>query len=90
MQVSLPRSSLDFPTTTTLTLFTDNFSICLQILSLIQKHIHYFIKMQTSLLTTVLALAAPLVSAATLPRDVVDVEVRDTTVPGKSFLGLRK
>lgn len=42
--------------------------------------------MQTSLLTTVLALAAPLVSAATLPRDVVDVEVRDATVPGKSCL----
>lgn len=39
--------------------------------------------MQSALLTTVLALAAPLVSAATLPRDVVEVEARDTTVPGK-------
>ncbi|KKY38389.1 putative allergenic cerato-platanin asp f13 [Diaporthe ampelina] len=37
--------------------------------------------MQSALLTTVLALAAPLVSAATLPRDVVEVEARDTTVP---------
>lgn len=45
--------------------------------------------MQSALLTTVLALAAPLVSAATLPRDVMEVEVRDTTVPGKGHLGLR-
>lgn len=42
--------------------------------------------MQSVLLTTVLALAASLVSAATLPRDVMEVEVRDTTVPGKNRL----
>ncbi|KAI7780295.1 hypothetical protein LA080_016143 [Diaporthe eres] len=35
----------------------------------------------SALLTTVLALVAPLASAATLPRDVMEVEVRDTTVP---------
>lgn len=39
--------------------------------------------MESALLTTILALAAPLVSAATLPRDVMEVGVRDTTVPGK-------
>lgn len=46
--------------------------------------------MQSALLTTILALAAPLVSAATLPRDVMEVEVRDTTVPGKSHLDRRR
>lgn len=46
--------------------------------------------MHSALLTTVLALAAPLVSAATLPREIMEVEARDTTVPGKSRLHLRK
>lgn len=46
--------------------------------------------MQSALLTTILALAAPLASAATLPRDVVEIEARDTTVPGKSLPDRRR
>ncbi|POS76763.1 hypothetical protein DHEL01_v204853 [Diaporthe helianthi] len=41
--------------------------------------------MHSALMTTILALGAPLVSAATLPREVVEVESRQTTTVPVSY-----